>query len=127
MTAASHGPGSAYRRKIWNIALGTFFFILGVIGIIIPVMPQLLFFFLSLVFFSRVSKRLRRALRRFRQKHPKVERAYVNWRRKAREKRRNVMRQARKLKRDFVEKVDEMTGPDTGPPNEPPGPAGGER
>jgi len=29
------------RRRIWNIALGIFFFILGVIGILIPVMPQL--------------------------------------------------------------------------------------
>ena len=88
MTAASHGPGSAYRKKIWNIALGTFFFILGVIGILIPVMPQLAFFFLSLVFFSRVSKRLRRAVRGYRKRHPKMDRAYTNWRRRAREKRR---------------------------------------
>ena len=88
MTKASHGPGSAYRKKIWNIVLGSFFFILGVIGILIPVMPQLVFFFLSLVFFSRVSKRLRRAVRRFRKKHPKLDRAYANWRRSAREKRR---------------------------------------
>jgi uncharacterized membrane protein YbaN (DUF454 family) len=127
MTAASHGPGSAYRRRIWNIVLGTLFFILGIIGILIPVMPQLLFFFLSAIFFSRVSKRLRRALRRFRQKHPKLERAYVNWRRKSREKRQQLIRKARKMRRDFEEKVDELTGRDAGPPNEPPGRAGSAR
>lgn len=74
-----------------------------------------------------MSKRLRRALRRFRQKHPKIERAYVNWRRKAREKRQTLIRKARKLRKDIAEKVDEMTGPDTGPPNEPPGRAGNAR
>jgi hypothetical protein len=127
MTAAAHGPGSAYRRKIWNIALGSLFFILGVIGIIIPVMPQFVFFFLSIIFFSRVSKRLRSALRRFRKKHPKIDRSYTNWRRKSRERRRTLIRKARKLKRDIAEKVDEMTGPDAGPPNEPPGRAGSAR
>ena len=78
--------GSRYKRqKIWNIVLGVFFFILGVIGILIPVMPQLIFFFLSLVFFSRVSPRLRRAVRRYRKRHPKLENAYQSWRRRARD------------------------------------------
>ncbi len=86
---------AAHRKKIWNIALGIFFFILGVIGILIPVMPQLIFFFLSAIFFSRASKRFRRALRRYRQRHPKVEKAYVAWRRKAREKRRKWIRKLR--------------------------------
>ena len=95
MTAPSHGAGSAYRKKIWNIALGIFFFALGVIGILIPVMPQLIFFFLSAIFFSRASKRFRTALRRYRKRHPKVDRAYENWRRKAREKRRQVIRTLR--------------------------------
>jgi len=96
-------------RKIWNIALGVFFFILGVIGILIPVMPQLVFFFLSLVFFSRVSPRLRRAVRRWRQRHPKVENAYRNWRRKSREKRLELIRRARKMRHDIQEKVEELT------------------
>jgi ferric-dicitrate binding protein FerR (iron transport regulator) len=96
------------RRKIWNIALGIFFFILGVIGVLIPVMPQLVFFFLSLVFFSRVSPRLRRAVRRWRQRHPKVENAYKNWRRKGREKRLEMIRRARQFRRDVEEKVEEV-------------------
>jgi uncharacterized membrane protein YbaN (DUF454 family) len=97
------------RRRIWNVALGIFFFILGVIGILIPVMPQLVFFFLSLVFFSRVSPRLRRAVRRWRHRHPKVERAYRNWRRKSREKRLALIRRARKIRSDIEEKVEELT------------------
>jgi hypothetical protein len=94
------------RKKAWNIALGIFFFLLGVIGILIPVMPQLVFFFLSLVFFSRVSPRLRRALRRWRQRHPKVENAYRNWRRKGREKRLQIIRRAREFRREVEEKVE---------------------
>ena len=96
------------RKKAWNIALGIFFFILGVIGILIPVMPQLVFFFLSLVFFSRVSPRLRRAVRRWRQRHPKVENAYRSWRRKSREKRLEIIRRAREFRREVEEKVEEV-------------------
>jgi len=96
------------RRKVWNIVLGVFFFILGVIGILIPVMPQLIFFFLSLVFFSRVSPRLRRAVRRWRRRHPKVENAYRNWRRKSREKRLEVIRRARAFRRGIEEKVEKV-------------------
>lgn len=97
------------RRKAWNIALGVFFFVLGVIGILIPVMPQLVFFFLSLVFFSRVSPRLRRAVRRYRQRHPKVEKAYQSWRRKSREKRLELIRRARRMRDNIEEKVEELT------------------
>ena len=72
-----------HARRMRNILLGIFFFILGVIGILIPVMPQIVFFFLSALFFSMVSPRLRRALRRFRKRHPSVDRAYAKWRSKA--------------------------------------------
>jgi ferric-dicitrate binding protein FerR (iron transport regulator) len=94
-------------RKAWNIALGSFFFVLGVIGVLIPVMPQLIFFFLSLVFFSRVSPRLRRAVRRWRQRHPKIENAYRSWRRKGREKRLQIIRRAREFGREVEEKVEQ--------------------
>ena len=111
-SAAAEKPSdrqkSRNRRRIWNIALGIFFFILGVIGILIPVMPQLVFFFLSLVFFSRVSPRLRRAVRRWRRRHPKVENAYRNWRRKSREKRLQVIRRARAFRRGIGEKVEKV-------------------
>ena len=97
MTAAPRS-GSSHRKRIWNIALGIFFFILGVIGILIPVMPQLMFFFLSAIFFSRASKRFRRILRRYRQRHPKVDRAYVNWRRRARRKRQRLIQRLKEEK-----------------------------
>lgn len=92
---AGHHAGKAQRRKIWNIALGLFFLILGIIGIIIPVMPQFVFFFLSAVFFSRVSPRLRRAMRRLRKRYPKIDRAYTNWRERARRKRQKWIRKVR--------------------------------
>ena len=103
----------SHRKKVWNIALGVFFFVLGVIGILIPVMPQLVFFFLSLVFFSRVSPRLRRAVRRFRKRHPKVERAYQKWRKKSREKRLSIIRRARQMGRNIEEKVEEVLHKDS--------------
>ncbi|HEX4440856.1 MAG TPA: DUF454 family protein [Thermoanaerobaculia bacterium] len=98
----------SHRKKIWNIALGVFFFLLGVVGILIPVMPQLIFFFLSLVFFSRVSPRLRRAVRRFRKRHPKLETAYQKWRRRSREKRLQIIRRARQMGRNIEERVEEV-------------------
>lgn len=116
--SAGKQAGKTRRRKIWNIVLGIFFLILGLIGILIPVMPQVLFFVLSAIFFSRVSPRLRRALRRYRKRHPKIDRAYANWRRQARDKRQRLIRKARKLRRGFEEKVDEATGRDAGPRKE---------
>jgi uncharacterized membrane protein YbaN (DUF454 family) len=83
---------SRRRRQVVNIALGAFFFVLGVIGILIPVMPQIVFFFLSAFFFSRASQRLRRALRRFRQRYPKLDNGYKRWREKRRRKRRERIR-----------------------------------
>ena len=77
----AHTRTPIHARRGRNIVLGIFFFVLGVIGILIPVMPQIVFFFLSALFFSMVSPRLRRALRRFRKRHPSVDRAYAKWRR----------------------------------------------
>ena len=94
----SHGRPRTplHRRAIRNTILGGLFFALGVIGIFIPVMPQLIFFFLSALFFSLVSPRLRRALRRFRQRHPSVQNAYVKWRDKARRKRQERIRRRKR-------------------------------
>jgi uncharacterized membrane protein YbaN (DUF454 family) len=86
------GRTPTHRRRIRNLALGIGFFVLGVIGILIPVMPQLIFFFLSAIFFSMVFPKLRRTMRRVRQRHPKVDRAYKSWREKARHKRRKKNR-----------------------------------
>ena len=83
MTAPHHAT-PLHRRRMRNIALGIFFFILGVIGVLIPVMPQIPFFVMSLLFFSLVFPKVRRALRRWRHRHPKIDQAYRKWREKSR-------------------------------------------
>lgn len=105
-------PAPLHKRRTRNIVLGVFFFVLGVIGLLIPVMPQLVFFFLSALFFSLVSPKLRRALRRFRKRHPKLDNAYSKWRAKARQKRRKIMQKARKLRHDIEDRFE-------GPPDHP--------
>lgn len=89
-----------HKRRLRNFLLGIGFFVLGVIGIFIPVMPQLIFFLLSLIFFSMVSQRLRRAMRRFRRRHPSLDKAYVKWRERGRRKRLQLIRKARKFRHD---------------------------
>ena len=74
-------------------------FILGVIGLLIPVMPQVLFFALSVFFLSLVSPTVRRWLRRFLRDHPKVAQAYKRWRDKGRQKRREIIRRRKELAR----------------------------
>jgi uncharacterized membrane protein YbaN (DUF454 family) len=77
----------ARRNKVRNLVLAIFFFILGVIGILIPVMPQLIFFAMSILFLSMVSPTVRRAVRRFLHRHPKMAHAYKKWRDQGRKKR----------------------------------------
>ncbi|MEP7132295.1 MAG: hypothetical protein ABI914_03975, partial [Acidobacteriota bacterium] len=38
------------RSKALNLALGVFFFILGVIGVLLPIVPQIPFFIMSFLF-----------------------------------------------------------------------------
>jgi uncharacterized protein len=85
------------RSKLTNLAWGIFFFILGVIGVLIPIMPQIPFFIMSLLFFSLVFPSVRRKLRRFLHRHPKVAHAYKKWRDKARQKRQEMIRKEREL------------------------------
>jgi hypothetical protein len=47
-----------------------------------------------------VSQRLRRAMRRFRRRHPSLERAYIKWRERGRRKRLKLIRKARKFRHD---------------------------
>jgi uncharacterized membrane protein YbaN (DUF454 family) len=89
-----------HKRRLRNFLLGVGFFVLGVIGVFIPVMPQIIFFLLSLVFFSMVSARLRRRLRRFRRRHPSMDRAYNKWRERSRRRRLKLIRKARKFRHD---------------------------
>ena len=80
------------RSKTHNLAYAIGFFILGVIGVLVPVMPQVPFFIMSALFLSLVFPRVRRALRRWRLRHPKLDAAYRKWRDKARHRRRARMR-----------------------------------
>ncbi|HEX9285775.1 MAG TPA: DUF454 family protein [Thermoanaerobaculia bacterium] len=85
------------RNKVWNLVLAVFFFILGFIGILIPVMPQVIFFVMGLLFLSLVSPTVRRAVRRFLHSHPRLAHAYKRWRDKGRQKRREMIRRRKAL------------------------------
>jgi uncharacterized membrane protein YbaN (DUF454 family) len=80
------------RSKAYNLAWAIFFFILGVIGVLIPIVPQIPFFIMSLLFFSLVFPSVGRWRRRFLHRHPKVAHAYKKWRDKARSKRLAMIR-----------------------------------
>ncbi|MFN2386978.1 MAG: DUF454 family protein [Thermoanaerobaculia bacterium] len=95
--AAPHRPSRARRSRIWNIVLAVFFFVLGVIGLVIPVMPQILFFAMSLFFLSLVSPPVRRAVRRWLHRHPKLAHRYNAWRHRRRQKRLVRIRKSREL------------------------------
>ncbi|HEY7862121.1 MAG TPA: DUF454 family protein [Thermoanaerobaculia bacterium] len=95
LPAAPHSK----KAKAKYLALAIFFFILGVIGVIVPVMPQLLFFAASLIFLSMISPPIRRWVRRFLQKHPKMAAQYKKWRDRGRAKRQKLIKKRRALAR----------------------------
>ena len=102
MSPAAKKPRRRKRRsKAWNLVWGIFFFILGVIGVLIPIVPQIPFFMMSLFFFSLVFPPLRRAMRRFLHRHPRIAHAYKKWRDKARAKRQAMIRK----EKEFEEKL----------------------
>ena len=72
----------AARRATSRSAI--FFFILGVIGILVPVMPQIVFFFLSPSSSRCVFPSFRRGCASWRHKYPKLDASYRKWRRTAR-------------------------------------------
>ena len=90
-------PSRVRRNKLWNLTLAIFFFLLGFIGLLIPVMPQILFFAMGLLFLSLVSPTVRRRVRRFLHDHPKLAHAYRRWRDKGRTKRRAIIRRRKEL------------------------------
>jgi uncharacterized membrane protein YbaN (DUF454 family) len=51
-------------RRLTKVVLAGFFFILGIVGIFIPVMPQIAFFLLGLTLLSSESTRAREFLRK---------------------------------------------------------------
>jgi uncharacterized membrane protein YbaN (DUF454 family) len=96
--ASPRGASRRKRRsKAWNLVWGIVFFLLGVVGILIPVVPQIPFFLMSLFFFSLVFPPVRRAMRRFLRRHPKAAHAYKRWRDKGRRKRQELIRKRKQL------------------------------
>lgn len=89
------GPPKRRRRKPRSRAANLFwaavFLVLGIIGVLIPIVPQVPFFILSLFFLSLVSRRVRRAARRFLSRNPRMHAAYRRWRDRARRKRRELI------------------------------------
>jgi uncharacterized membrane protein YbaN (DUF454 family) len=94
------------RSKIWYLIWGIVFFLLGVIGILIPVVPQIPFFLMSLFFFSFVFPPLRRWMRRFLHRHPKIAHAYKKWRDKGRRKRQEFIRKRKQIAARLRDSVD---------------------
>ena len=95
MSPAS-APGSGLRRsRAKNLFWAIVFFIVGVIGVMVPVMPQIPFFVLSLLFLSLVFPSVRRRVRRFLHHHPKIARAYKKWKDRRRRKRQARIREAK--------------------------------
>ncbi|MDQ5856951.1 MAG: hypothetical protein M3542_01555 [Acidobacteriota bacterium] len=92
-----HRPSRVRRNKALNLALAIFFFILGFIGLLIPVMPQILFFAMGILFLSLVSPTVRRRVRKFLHRHPKMAHAYKRWRDKGRQKRLVMIRRRKAL------------------------------
>ena len=90
-------PSRSRRNKILNLALAIFFFLLGIVGILVPVMPQVLFFAMGIVFLSLVSPTVRRKVRRFLHRHPKLAHQYKKFRDKGRQKRRELIRRRKAL------------------------------
>ncbi len=91
----SHAPTRARRSKTRNLALAVFFFIVGVIGVLVPIMPQVPFFVMSALFLSLVFPKVRRTLRRWRHRYPRLDASYKKWRGRARRKRQEHIRRRR--------------------------------
>ena len=87
----------ARRNKIWNLTLAIVFFTLGFIGILVPIMPQIVFFAMGIFFLSLVSPTVRRGVRHFLHRHPRLAHHYKQWRDKGRRKRLALIRRRKAL------------------------------
>src|SRR5262249_6400035 len=84
---ASSTPPRRRSRKTRYLVLAIFWFVVGVIGVLLPVVPQVPFFVMSLLYLSLMSQCIHRSVRRFLHRHPKAEASYHRWRHKRRRRR----------------------------------------
>ena len=99
MSGHVHPKARRKRSKTHNLVYAILFFVVGVIGILVPIMPQIPFFIMSALFLSLVFPKVRRALRRWRLKHPKLDASYRKWRARGRRKRHQAIRRRRESHR----------------------------
>ena len=90
-------PSRLRRNKAWNLTLAIFFFLLGIVGLLIPVMPQILFFAMGTLFLSLVSPTVRRRVRKFLHRHPRLAHQYKRFRDKGRSRRLAIIRRRKEL------------------------------
>jgi len=99
MTAskARKGRSSGRHSKTKNLLWATVFFVLGVIGVLLPIVPQIPFFIMSLLFLSLAFPSVRRAVRRWLHRHPKAAHTYKKWKDRRRKKRQRQIRRRKKI------------------------------
>jgi uncharacterized membrane protein YbaN (DUF454 family) len=88
-------PSRRRRSRTQNLVYAILFFVVGVIGVLVPIMPQVPFFIMSALFLSLVFPGVRRRLRRWRLKHPRLDASYRKWRARARRQRHAEIRRRR--------------------------------
>jgi uncharacterized membrane protein YbaN (DUF454 family) len=66
-----------HAKRILVIVLGVIFFILGVIGLVLPLVPQGVFFVISIILFSMVSPAIREKLERYTRRYPWLHKLVV--------------------------------------------------
>jgi hypothetical protein len=89
-------PSRRRRSRTHNLVYAIFFLVVGVVGLLVPVMPQVPFLIMSALFFSLVFPKVRRALRRWRLRHPKLDASYRKWRSRSRRRRQDAIRRLRR-------------------------------
>jgi uncharacterized membrane protein YbaN (DUF454 family) len=69
-------------HKVWRIAIGVLFLIVGVLGLILPILPGTVFILLGLLAFSTVFEPVGHLFEWLREKHPKLHNILAHWREK---------------------------------------------
>lgn len=64
-------------KKIFYLCLSLICIILGVIGLILPIMPGFIFFIIAIILLSKTSNRLHIYLHRLRDKYDWLDKAWI--------------------------------------------------